>query len=52
MTVIKLFPILTTSSILALSWLMPVTAQVIPDGTTSTTVDVDGTINDGDRAGG
>ena len=27
------------------------TAQVVPDGTTSTTVDVDGTINNGDRAG-
>ncbi|MDJ0902939.1 MAG: hypothetical protein QNJ55_29475 [Xenococcus sp. MO_188.B8] len=27
-------------------------AQVIPDGTTSTTVEVDGTINDGERAGG
>ena len=28
------------------------TAQVTPDGTTSTTVDADGTINNGDRAGG
>ncbi len=52
MNVIKLFPTLTTSSILAFSILLPVSAQVIPDGTTSTTVDVDGTINDGDRAGG
>ena len=52
MTVIKLFPIFSTSSILAFSFLLPVSAQVIPDGTTSTTVDVDGTINNGDRAGG
>ena len=51
MNVIKLFPTLTTSSILAFSFVLPVSAQVIPDGTTSTTVDVDGTINDGDRAG-
>ena len=33
-------------------FLKSATAQVIPDGTTSTTVDVDGTINDGNRAGG
>ncbi len=52
MTMMKLFPTLTTSGILACSVALPVTAQVIPDGTTSTTVDVDGTINDGDRAGG
>ena len=33
-------------------FLKPATAQVIPDRTTNTTVDADGTINDGDRAGG
>ncbi|MDJ0898324.1 MAG: filamentous hemagglutinin N-terminal domain-containing protein [Xenococcus sp. MO_188.B8] len=48
----KLLSVLTTSSILAFGVLMPVAAQVIPDGTTSTTVDADGTINDGNRAGG
>ncbi len=56
MTTIKLFSALTTSSVLAFGFVLPVAAQeVIPDGTTSTTVDVDGTINtinDGDRAGG
>ena len=52
MTTIKLFSALTTSSVLALGFVLPVAAQVIPDGTTSTTVEVDGTINDGDRAGG
>ena len=51
-TMIKLFSTVTTSSVLALGSVIPVTAQVIPDGTTSTTVDVDGTINNGDRAGG
>ena len=53
MTAIKLFSALTNSTVLAFGVLMsPVAAQVIPDGTTSTTVDVDGTINDGNRAGG
>ncbi|MEM9274235.1 MAG: filamentous hemagglutinin N-terminal domain-containing protein [Cyanobacteria bacterium P01_F01_bin.143] len=48
---IKLFSAVATSTVLAWSFLMPVAAQVIPDGTTSTTVDVDGMINNGDRAG-
>ena len=52
MTVIKLFSTVTTSGILAFSCAIPVAAQVIPDETTSTTVDIDGTINNGDRAGG
>ncbi len=52
MNVIKLFFGFTTYSILACSILLPVSAQVIPDGTTTTTVDIDGTINDGNRAGG
>ncbi|MGK7897060.1 MAG: beta strand repeat-containing protein, partial [Xenococcus sp. (in: cyanobacteria)] len=51
MTPIKLCSALTTSTILAFSFLVPISAQVIPDGTTSTTVESDGTINDGDRAG-
>ena len=51
MTVIRLFSTVTTSSIFAFSCLIPVSAQVIPDGTTSTTVDVDGTINNGNQAG-
>ncbi|MEM9275183.1 MAG: S-layer family protein [Cyanobacteria bacterium P01_F01_bin.143] len=51
-TMIKLFSTVTTSSFLAVGFVIPVAAQVIPDGTTSTTVDVDGTINNGDRAGG
>ncbi|ELS04097.1 filamentous hemagglutinin family N-terminal domain [Xenococcus sp. PCC 7305] len=38
-------------TLLSLSLVFPVRAQVVPDGTTSTTVDVDGTINNGDRAG-
>ena len=33
-------------------FLTSATAQVIPDGTTATTVDIDGTINDGNRASG
>ena len=51
MAVIKLFSVVTTSTVLAWGFLMSAEAQVIPDGTTSTTVDVDGTINNGDRAG-
>ncbi|WP_369792506.1 filamentous hemagglutinin N-terminal domain-containing protein [Xenococcus sp. PCC 7305] len=49
---LKLFSAVTTSGVLAFGCVIPVAAQVIPDGTTDTTVDVDGTINNGDRAGG
>ena len=52
MTALKLYSVVTTSTVLAFGYLIPVSAQVIPDGTTSTTVDVDGTINNGNRAGG
>ena len=53
MTTIKLFSAVTTSSVLTVGFLLPVAAQqVVPDGTTSTTVDADGTINEGNRAGG
>ena len=49
--VIKSLITLATSSIFTLSFLAPVAAQIIPDRTTNTTVELDGTINNGDRVG-